>query len=86
VEIEQRHQDAKIEATFDYLAHLGYAGYALHSDGLGPLEEFSVETDQLAYLGPEFEEIPPYGYVHNFLFVPPTPEVTQRLEGLGGAF
>jgi FkbM family methyltransferase len=52
VEIEQRHQDAEIQATFDYLARLGYAGYALHSDGLGPLEEFSVETDQLAFLGP----------------------------------
>jgi FkbM family methyltransferase len=85
VEIEQRHQDAEIQRTFDFLIRLGYTGYALHQDCLRPLEEFSVERDQLAFLGPEFEEIPPPGYVHNFLFVPPTPEVSQRLQGLEGS-
>jgi len=84
VEIEQRHQDADIQRTFDYLIRLGYSGYALHRDCLRPLEEFIVESDLLAFLGSEFEEIPPPGYVNNFLFVPPTPEVSRRLQGLAG--
>ena len=70
VEIEQRHQDAPIQRTFDYLHGLGYVGQSVHDGQLAPLEEFSVERDQLAFLGPSFREILPPGYVHNFLFAP----------------
>jgi FkbM family methyltransferase len=70
VEIEQRHQDGPIQATFDYLGGVGYSGYSLHEDGLRPLEEFSVARDQLAYLDEGFQEAPAEGYVHDFVFVP----------------
>lgn len=71
IEIEQRHQDSPIQGTFDYLAGLGYAGYSLHERSLRPLEEFSVERDQLAFTGETFEEVLPQGYVNDFLFVSP---------------
>jgi FkbM family methyltransferase len=79
IEIEQRHQDANIEATFAYLEEFGYVGYSLQPDGLQPLKEFSVERDQLAFLSPSFQEIPSPEYVHNFLFVPPATDVTRLL-------
>lgn len=80
VEIEQRHPDADVQATFDYLLGLGYAGYAVHADGLRPLAEFDVERDQLAFLGEDFI---PYGvdqgYVYDFLFVRPGTDVARLL-------
>jgi FkbM family methyltransferase len=79
IEIEQRHQDEDVQRTFDFLADLGYSGYALHADGLRPLDEFDVERDQLAFLGPEFEVVPSPDYVHNFLFVSPGTEVGRLL-------
>jgi FkbM family methyltransferase len=72
IEIEQRHKDADLQATVDYLTGLGYVGYALHPHGLQPLDEFDVQRDQVARLETPFN---PYGvpgdYVNDFLFVPP---------------
>lgn len=69
VEIEQRHQDAPIAGTFDYLRELGYRGWYLGPAGLAPLEEFDVERDQLAHLRPGVVEYGmPEGYVADFLF------------------
>jgi FkbM family methyltransferase len=79
IEIEQRHQDADIQTTFDHFGRLGYTGYSLHAGGLRPLEEFRVERDQLALLGPDSAEIPPSGYIHNFLFVAPDADVSRLL-------
>ena len=80
VEIEERHPDADVQATFDYLLGLGYAGYAVHADGLRPLDEFDIERDQLAFLGEDFI---PYGvergYVYDFLFVRPGTDVARLL-------
>lgn len=71
VEIEQRHQDTPVQATFDYLQEFGYAGYSLTDEAIQPLADFDVERDQLAYVSEDFEEILPAGYVNDFLFVPP---------------
>jgi FkbM family methyltransferase len=71
VEIEQRHQKEDIRHTFEHLAGLGYAGYALRAEGPVPLEEFDVRRDQLDLLGPAFiSGAMPAGYVHDFVFVP----------------
>jgi FkbM family methyltransferase len=69
IEIEQRHQDAPIQRTFDYLAGLGYRGWSVHHDSLEPLEDFDVQRDQLAYLQDEFSEMVAPGYVNDFLFL-----------------
>jgi len=72
VEIERRHAGDRMEATFDYLAGLGYEAFAVGPDGPVPLAEFDVERDQLAFLGGDgFETgaMPP-GYVNDFFFRP----------------
>jgi FkbM family methyltransferase len=72
VEIEQRHQEAPIQATFDHLQGLGYDGYFLRAGTFFPLESFDPERDQLSFLTSSF--VPygmPAGYVHYFLFVRP---------------
>lgn len=72
VEIEQRHQDAPIQTTFDHMLSLGYDGYFLRSGTFFPLASFDVAADQLAFLTADF--VPygmPAGYVHYFLFVRP---------------
>ena len=80
IEIEQRHQKTDIQETFDHLAGLGYAGYALHEDGLRPLDEFDLQRDQLAFLTGDFVTGGmPRGYVHDFLFVRPGTRVTPLL-------
>lgn len=72
IEIEQRHRADDIGETFAFLAHLGYDGYAVFTDGLRPLDEFDVARDQLAYLGDQFiAGAMPHGYVHDFVFVRP---------------
>jgi FkbM family methyltransferase len=81
VEIEQRHQDADVRDTFDYLAGLGYAGYAIYRDGLRPLARFDLEHDQLRYLeriGP-VGSVPP-GYVNDFVFVQPSSRAQDLVE------
>jgi len=81
VEIEQRHQDAPIGATFAHLAALGYAGRFFGPRGLAPLADFDVERDQLAHLGPGVEEYGmPDGYVADFLFADPALDVEGLLE------
>jgi FkbM family methyltransferase len=81
VEIEQRHQDTDIRATFDYLVGLGYAGYGIYPDGVRPLAHFDLERDQLRYLeriGP-VGAVPP-GYVNDFVFVEPTGRAHHLVE------
>jgi FkbM family methyltransferase len=71
IEIEQRHQSqGDIRQTFAHLARRADLGYSINEDGLRPIEEFDLEQDQLAFLGPRFMPyaMPP-GYVHDFLFV-----------------
>lgn len=76
VEIEQRHQSRPIGETFRYLAGLGYAGWYFSPGGLMPLEQFDVERDQLAHLGPRVVEYGmPEGYVADFLFAAPGADV-----------
>jgi FkbM family methyltransferase len=72
VEIEQRHQDAPIAGTFEYLLGLGYAGWYLGPHGLAPLAGFDVERDQLAHLRPGVVEYGmPEDYVADFFFAGP---------------
>ncbi len=76
VEIEQRHQTRPIGDTFRYLEELGYAGWYFGPGGLAPLEQFDVERDQLAHLGPGVVEYGmPEGYVADFLFAAPGADV-----------
>jgi hypothetical protein len=82
VEIEQRHQETDIQHTFDYLAGLGYVGYALRIGGLRPIAEFNVHHDQLGLLPQSFvteASAIPRGYVNDFVFVRPGVDVTQLL-------
>lgn len=81
VEIEQRHQDADIRTTFDYLVGLGYTGYGIYPDGVRPLARFDVERDQLRYLeriGPVGAV--PAGYVNDFVFVEPAGRAHEVVE------
>jgi FkbM family methyltransferase len=78
VEIEQRHliDGANVSDTFEHLLACGYVGYAVDHTGLRPLDDFDLQRDQLAFLGPEFNLFEmPSAYVNNFLFVPPGTEV-----------
>lgn len=71
VEIERRHAGERMEETFEYLAGLGYEGFAVRAEGPAPLAEFDVERDQLAFLRDEFETgTMPAGYVNDFYFRP----------------
>jgi FkbM family methyltransferase len=72
VEIERRHAGDRMDATFEYLAELGYAAFAIGPEGPLPLDRFDLERDQLAHLDDRFEsrEMPP-GYINDFLFTPP---------------
>jgi FkbM family methyltransferase len=83
VEIEQRHQETDIHATFEHLIELGYVGFSLHPGGLRPLAEFDVERDQLAFLdeGP-MPGVMPLAYIHDFLFVEPSALSGSRGAGL----
>jgi len=70
IEIEQRHQDRDINATFERLRERGYDGYAVRPRGLRPLDEFDVRRDQTTLVDPSaLEPIVPPSYVHDFLFV-----------------
>ncbi len=72
VEIEQRHQAGPIQETIDHLLGHGYDGYFVRYRRLVPVEQFDLQRDQMAFVGPEFVpySMPP-GYVHYFLFVRP---------------
>jgi FkbM family methyltransferase len=79
IEIEQRHSEVGVEATFEHLLGLGYSGWAIGSEGLHPLDQFDLDRDQLAFLsGFELRDMPS-GYVHDFLFAPPSLDVEQQL-------
>jgi FkbM family methyltransferase len=72
MEVEQRHHpDLEIKDVFEMMGELGYEGFALFEDGPAPLDRFSVERDQLAYVTGDFEAYGmPSGYVSDFLFLP----------------
>jgi FkbM family methyltransferase len=78
VEIEERHSGADVEATLRYLQELGYAGYAVHPDGLRPVAQFDVRRDQLEVLrrASISAYLMPPEYIHDFLFVPAGIDVT----------
>ncbi len=70
VEVEQRHRELPVMATFEWLAALGYEGAVLRR-GVGerPIWEFDVQRDQLAHLGDGFGRgRPDDAYVTDFLF------------------
>ncbi len=70
LEAEQRHRDRPVAELFELLGSWGYAGYALTSAGLGPLEQFEVERDQSAHLVDGDLPFPtPPGYINDFLFL-----------------
>lgn len=71
VEIEQRHQEADIRATFEHLEARGYAGSFVGPSGLRPLAEFDIRRHQLDLLPDGFAVgRPAAGYVSDFLFLP----------------
>jgi FkbM family methyltransferase len=80
IEIEERHSEAGVEATFEHLLGLGYRGWAIGPEGFRPLDEFDLERDQLAFLSGFELEIVPSGYINDFLFAPPSLDV-ERLGG-----
>lgn len=81
IEIEHRHSEVGVEATFEHLLGLGYSGWAIGPDGPLPLDQFDLERDQLAFLsGFELRDMPS-GYIHDFLFAPPSLDVEQQLRG-----
>ncbi len=70
VEIEERHLGGGgMTPILDLLEQWGYSAEALFLDGLRPIAEFSVESDQLAFLKPGQDSMP-RGYVNTFLFTP----------------
>lgn len=70
VEAEQRHTGRDLRELFAWLEARGYAGQFLRGGSLRPLEEFSVERDQLAYLrGGDI--VDRRRYVNNFVFASP---------------
>lgn len=70
VEIEERHlASGGMAPILGLLEQWGYSAEALFPDGLRPIEEFNVETDQLAYVRPGQDSMP-RGYVNTFLFTP----------------
>ena len=70
-ELEQRHREEPIGATFSFFADAGYAGWFLGEAGLRPLEEFNLARDQLAFLDGQFVPYAmPAGYISDFLFCP----------------
>jgi FkbM family methyltransferase len=66
IEIEQRHQERDVADTFDFLAELGYVGYAVSESTLTRARRLRVHRDQLAFVGPDLQEDMPSGYIHNF--------------------
>jgi FkbM family methyltransferase len=72
MEVEQRHHpDLDIKDVFKTMRELGYEAFAVFEDGPAPLDRFSVERDQLAYVTGDFEAYAmPSGYVSDFLFLP----------------
>lgn len=79
IEIEQRFHESSIQQVFAEIGALGYTGYAVHSDGLGPLDRFDVERDQLAHLGSS--HVDSGAYINDFLFVPRDTDVTELFAG-----
>ena len=69
IEVEQRHQAAPIARVFDEFRKLGYGGWALFEDGLGPIETFDVRRDQLRFVTGGFQDAMPRSYVNDFLFM-----------------
>jgi FkbM family methyltransferase len=77
VEIEERHSEAGVEATFEHLLGLGYNGWAIGPEGPRPLDRFDLERDQLAFVsGFELGRMPS-GYINDFLFAPPSLDVER---------
>ncbi len=66
VEIEQRHLKRPISDVFDYIIKLGYVGGFYRGGRFTPLNEFSYERDQGAYLKNVYSR----GYINNFIFKP----------------
>ena len=85
VEIEQRHRDDDISSTFSSLSDLGYAGYAVYSDGLRSIASFDVDRDQKRYLADFGMHSTPKAYVHDFLFVDPSTTDVAPLAASGRA-
>jgi FkbM family methyltransferase len=71
VEVEQRHRQDPIDATFSFFAAAGYRGWFVAAGRLRPLEEFDIARDQLDFLDGGFVPYEmPAGYVSDFLFCP----------------
>lgn len=63
VEIEQRHQERKIQEVFDLILNFGYKGFFILNHKLIRIEEFSMALQKN-------HEIGVYGkYVNNFIFI-----------------
>ena len=79
-ELEQRHRDGPIQATFTFFADAGYDGWFIFEERLRPIEDFDVARDQLAFLSGRFMPYAmPAGYVCDFLFCPPDTKLPSGL-------
>jgi FkbM family methyltransferase len=84
VEVEQRHHDEPLSEVFAAFRGMGYEPWAVRPTGLVPLEDFDVETDQLAHLRSKSSprEGEPIEYVKDFLLV--TGEPPMGLQARSG--
>ena len=79
IEIEHRHSEVGVEATFQHLLGLGYSGWGISSDGPRPLDQFDLERDQLSFLSSFELGQMPSGYIHDFLFARASFDVEREL-------
>jgi FkbM family methyltransferase len=90
MEIEQRHHDEPISQVFARLEQLGYRLFAVRPEGLSPLGDFDVETDQTAHFRRKADPCSgePAEYVKDFLLMaegkrPPGRLLASRAPGRG---
>lgn len=74
VEIEERHQQAGMQAVFSVAADYGYSGFFVFEGSLQPLDRFKAEYHQRGYL--EARQL--VKYVNNFIFLRPDQEERLR--------
>jgi FkbM family methyltransferase len=79
IEIEERHSEVGVEATFEHLLALGYNGWAIAPEGPRPLDRFDLERDQLAFVSGFKLGAMPSGYINDFLFAPPSLDAPRLL-------
>lgn len=71
MEIEQRHHDRPITEVFTYIKAMGYVVFPVRPQGVVPLSDFDVTSDQMEHLNkPSAKSGEPPEYVKDFLLFP----------------